>query len=397
MNILIIGTNRGGHHSLIRLGHRVTIMARASAASGTDLASGYANLLFLADDADDAQFQGLAAALHAARPFDAVHSFHDNWQKLASEIAAALALPCLLTPAATLATLDKAATRALAGELGLSRVRWARAADAGQLAHACALLGFPLIAKPLCGTGSQGVTLLSTPGELSRLDQAGYPLLLESVIEGVEYSVEAFSERGRHRIVAVTEKFKAPGSYVEIGHLVPARLAPGATLRVHEFVLKLLAGIGIENGPSHTEVMLHDGHIELIETHTRTGGDEIPILVRHACGIDLYALEARQVAGESVLDEIAAEISFARHAAVWFAAPALAGPAQLVSISGLERVLAEPGVASAELEKKPGDLLHPLTHSFDRTAHVIALDPSGAAALDIAQRAALLLEHHCAP
>lgn len=393
MNILLVGTNRGGHLSLIGLGHRVTLLALASASEREDLARGYADIVFLEQGAPDAAFLAVAAALHGVRPFDAVHSFHDRWQASAAAIGASLGLRCLIKPAATRATLDKAHMRQLANAARVSSIDWTMVADAAALQPAAARLGYPLVAKPLEGTGSLGVTLVRTEADLERLGEAGYPLLLENVIPGEEFSVEAFSEGGRHRVIAITEKFKARESFVEIGHLVPARLPADQAARVRAWVVRLLDVLGVENGPSHTEVMLHGDAIELVESHTRTGGDEIPDLVRRACGIDMYLLEARQVGGERVLDEIAHDIDFAHHAAVWFATPALAGPKRLAAIEGLDRARALPDVVAVMPEKHPGEQVAPLRHSFDRTAHAIALHPQADRALAAARAATAMLAH----
>lgn len=393
MNILLVGTNRGGHLSLIGLGHRVTLIALASASERDDLARGYADIVFLEHGAPDAAFLAVATALHAVRPFDAVHSFHDRWQATAAAIGASLGVRCLIKPAATEATLDKVRMRQLAGAAQVSAIGWAAVDDAAALRPAAARLGYPLVAKPREGTGSLGVTLVRSEADLDRLAEAGYPLLLENVIAGDEYSVEAFSENGRHRVIAITEKFKADDSFVEIGHLVPARLPAQQAGRLRAWVARLLDVLGVENGPSHTEIMLHGDAIELIESHTRTGGDEIPDLVRRACGIDMYLLEARQVGGETVLGEIGDEIAFPHHAAVWFAAPVLSGAARLAAITGLEQARALPDVVAVMPEKHAGELVAPLQHSFDRTAHAIALHPQAAGALAAARAATDLLGH----
>lgn len=397
MNILLIGTNRGGHRSLIEMGHRVTLLASSSASESGDLRRGYANVLFLGEDAGPDAFERVAAALHCARAFDAVHSFHDSWQVTAAAIAASLGVACRLNPAATMATLNKDRTRLLAAEAGLSRVRWSKVEQADMLERIGSSLGYPFIVKPLAGTGSLGVNLVRTEQELAALQDLSYPLLLEHVVAGQEYSIEAFSEQGRHRVIAITEKFKAEGSFVEIGHLVPARLSEEQFQQMCAYAARLLDAIGMQDGPSHTEVMWHDGAIELIETHTRTGGDEIPMLVKHACGIDLYALEARQVAGEAVWQDIAGPIVFARHAAVWFAAPALDKPSRLTGIEGVEQARSAPDVVSVGLEKQLGELLRPLRHSFDRSAHAIAMHPDAERALQAALQAAQSLRHQFEP
>jgi biotin carboxylase len=390
MKILVIGTNRGGHFRLIARGHELTLLGILPFGVAADFRCGYKNLVYLAEGATEEQFRTMARALHACTPFDLVHSFIDHYQCLAADIAADLGIACRHKKEATRISLDKARTRDVTRAAGFSRLDYWRVQDASQLRDVLARARFPVIAKPLEGTASKNVFRIGAADEVPDTLASCLPMIVESFIDGAEYSVESFSEGGRHRILGITEKFKTPVNFVEIGHIVPARIDAALWRRIEDFTGKVLDAVGIEDGPGHTEIMVAGEAIELIETHTRTGGDEIPNLVRLACGQDLYDLEARQIAGERVLDSIPQPLTYARHAAIWYLTPDEPEPRTLAAIDGADEAAAMPAVSSVKVEKQPGAAVHKLGHSFDRGAHAIAVEATGDAALAAAQAAAQL-------
>ncbi|MER8096114.1 hypothetical protein [Streptomyces goshikiensis] len=62
--------------------------------------------------------------------------------------------------------------------------------------------------------------------------------------------------------------------------------------------------LGIEFRPTQTEVILTSRGPRIIETHLRTGGDELWNMVTDATGVDLIESQLRQVLGEKVLPGI---------------------------------------------------------------------------------------------
>lgn len=385
MKILAIATNRGAQLRLIALGHEVTLLATLPFGVAGDFKSGYKNLVYLPADAGDDAFRALARALHAVSGFDLVHSFHDSYQCLAADIATEFGISCKLKKEATRIALDKAKTRERVRQAGVSALDYWRVGTFSELQAVLGRARFPVMAKPLEGTASKDVVKLNGMADALPALEACLPMIVEPFIEGAEFSVESFSENGRHRILAITEKFKADNSFVEIGHLVPARIDAASWQRISAYAAAVLDALEVDNGPCHTEVMLSGDRVELIETHTRTGGDEIPNLVRLACGLDLYDLEARQMTGESVLSSIPEQVAFPNHAAIWYLTPNEPLPRKLIDIDGVEQARAIPSVNSVKTEKAAGAIVHALSYSFDRGAQVIAVAAGGDAALAAAR------------
>jgi biotin carboxylase len=155
--------------------------------------------------------------------------------------------------------------------------------------------GLPLVVKPTDRSGSRGVTLVEHPGELrpaieiARAESLRGDVIVEEFIPGRELSVEAISWKGRHRILALTDKeTTGPPDFVEIGHHQPAVLDDSMAGVVCDTVLRSLDVIGIEFGASHSEVIIaDDGRVFVVEIAGRMGGDFIgSTLVEWSTGYD---------------------------------------------------------------------------------------------------------------
>jgi predicted ATP-grasp superfamily ATP-dependent carboligase len=192
---------------------------------------------------------------------------------------------------------DKAATRRRLLECGLSGVRCA-VTTLNELPSATADFSTPFVVKPLDMTGSIGVRAIQ-----SRDDIRSYPelfadlgaeehrerrLLVEEFLHGTEYSVEGISVEGAFHLLAVTEK-ETSGfpSFYETGHLLPAR-AQHTDSRFGPYVQEVITALGIGTAPIHAEVKVTPDAIDLIEIHTRFGGDLIPLLMERALGIKAF-------------------------------------------------------------------------------------------------------------
>jgi carbamoyl-phosphate synthase large subunit len=77
---------------------------------------------------------------------------------------------------------------------------------------------------------------------------------------------------------------------VEERHIIPGDLTQAEEVAIRGEVMKMADSFGINNCPTHTEIMLtHQGRPVLIETGARPGGDNIGfVLVEQATGISMY-------------------------------------------------------------------------------------------------------------
>lgn len=122
----------------------------------------------------------------------------------------------------------------------------------------------------------------------------------------------------------------------------------------------------ISDGCSHTEIRLTPIGPEVIETHTRVGGDSIPTLVRQATGCDLLDLAVQWPLG---LVQPQQQPPVLRAAAIRFFTPA---PGKVKTISGIHRWRGQPGIVNLHLPLKEGDTVDEIRDSFTRSGYVLA-------------------------
>lgn len=142
---------------------------------------------------------------------------------------------------------------------------------------------YPVIVKPTDRSGSRGVTKVESPSKLipainkALENSINKRAIVEEFIEGREFSVEAISYKGKHKVLAITDKVTTGAPYfVEIAHHQPAQISKVIELRIIELTEQVLTGLKIENGANHTELFLtKDGELRVVETAGRMGGDFI--------------------------------------------------------------------------------------------------------------------------
>lgn len=143
---------------------------------------------------------------------------------------------------------------------------------------------FPYIVKPVGEGGKRGITVVNNRDELTEACETAFQsdrqergiLIEEFIAGGTEYSVEGLSFHGNHYVVQVTEKISSgPPHCVELGHSQPANIKKEMRRKVTAAICELLDNVGLQNGPSHTEIKIVDNKIFLIELNSRPGGDHI--------------------------------------------------------------------------------------------------------------------------
>lgn len=176
-------------------------------------------------------------------------------------------------------------------------------------------LSFPVVVKPVYGSGSVGVQLVSNTTDLlaaggvllsgtrnERGLRVAPGILVQQYVAGDEYSVEVFGANGRDHVIGYTRKHLGPlPFFVETGHDFPARLDSAAEEAIRSEVLRALQAVGYRSGPSHIECRLgSDGRARIIEINPRLAGGMIPHLVELARGIDLLGALIDFFAGRTI-------------------------------------------------------------------------------------------------
>lgn len=238
---------------------------------------------------------------------------------------------------------------------------------------------YPVIVKPRDNSGSRGVKLCRTEGELeqsmaealeySRLDS----VLVEEFIEGPEYSIEGLHHDGKSEVIQFTEKKTTEFPYnVELGHIQPANINEDNKQKIREIVAKIGNAMKFENCPSHTELKINERGVFVIETSPRLGGDYITsTLVPLSTGINMEDQLLHIALGEMVNTQ-AGRVNKA--SGVCF----LNLPCGKVIVidPALNEVSSWPNVYSFSTSLKVGDEIHPITSSLNRYGQFIVMGHS---------------------
>ncbi|MGW2842043.1 ATP-grasp domain-containing protein [Streptomyces sp. NPDC001493] len=403
-HVLIVGPGRDFPARLrgTRPGTRTTVLCDITYIGRVREPAENVRVICLRRNAPVQEWIDLATAVHARDPFTRVGSFGESDQIPYAAVAQALGLPGHSPQTVHLAH-DKAAMRAWLREKGIDATASRRVENLDELRDFTRRNGLPCIVKPVSSAGSAGVAKISADSDLEHAfaraaeSAAGQPeagVLVEEFLEGPQYSVEAFSEYGEHVLVGITAKCSDPDGFVELGHVSPAGVREDQRRDIETYVKRILDALGVQKGPTHTEVVLTSKGPRLIETHVRVGGDSIPDLTLDATGVDIDDCTTRQALGEEVLPGIRTVLGDPRRprraSAIWFASLDASGT--LVQVTGAEKAAAVPGVSKVSVLVQPGTRIGALSDSDARVASVRALGDTPEAALAAAREAVSHLE-----
>ncbi|WP_043496931.1 ATP-grasp domain-containing protein [Streptomyces viridosporus] len=354
-----------------------------------------ADVLLVVDYTDWEVVRPFAEAARAVYGVDAVVSLTEPGLNPAARLADLFGLGDGRRHEVSRRMRDKWLMRRHLAERGLPVPHAALVTDRSSLDAFGERAGYPFIVKPLSTTAGFGVLRADGPADLDRVwarvreldggrtDRGSTMFtvdgfLMESYIDGPEFSVEALSFAGRHVVVAVTEKLTGEDHFAELGHAVPARLPGPDRDRLTRAVEEFLTAMDVTDGPSHTEIRLSSHGPVVIESHNRLGGDHIVELVEAAYGIDMIAYGAAWPLGltEPLTEPPAPKAAAAMRAVV-------RAPGTVTAVTGVEEVLARPDVLAAQVTVRPGDTVRPLRDNWDRLGSVVvtAVDTDSAVRL----------------
>ena len=369
-----------------------TIMCWPSHLPKMDDTEEHARVVVVSPSASNEEWITLVCAIHAVQPVTRIGSFYDDCRPQAAVAAQVLGLP-MHSPEVVELVSNKHLMRRRLAEKGLEHTPSEVVGSAEEVRRFAKGRGYPCVVKPLAGEASKGVSILRRASEATSAYRraagtgADGRVIVEEYFGGPQFSVESFSERREHVVVAVTRKYSDSASLVELGHVIPAPLEPEQSEAISAHVIGALDALEVEYGPTHTEIILTSLGPRVIETHLRTGGDEIWNLVTGATGIDLIEYQLRQVLGGDVLADLRATLasrdSAPRCEAIWYAGSPDAGT--LVEIEGVDAAL-PPGV-TVEVLRKPGAQLAGLQESDSRLAQARSHAATAEEAVSLARSA----------
>jgi len=330
---------------------------------------------------DEQGIERLARALAV----DGVISPGADWPVgIAARVAERLGLPHPIDAATAVLATTKTRQRERLASAGVLQPRTFSASDPA--------VPFPCVVKAPDRQGQRGLTLVREPSafaaavETAVAESRGGGVLVEELIDGPELTVNAISRDGSFFPLTVTDRILAepPAFGVALAHTWPS-VHPTDT--VVEAACDAVSALGIENGPSYTQIRLGPhGQAYVVEVAARLGGGHDAELCRAAVGIDLNDLALSFALGEGPRDKVShAEGARAGGACVLFLV-APEGP--LRSTEGVEAAEAVEGVGWVRTYRRPGWRFGPLRRGADRAGAILATGDDRDDALARARRAA---------
>ncbi|MDJ0820652.1 MAG: ATP-grasp domain-containing protein [Paracoccaceae bacterium] len=283
--------------------------------------------------------------------------------------AAALRLP-VRDPQSLWRCNDKGLMRATLEAAGVPSAAYARVAANSDLLRDTAHIPFPVIVKPLAGTGSALVGRCDTTNELKAFyaqfcgqfsdvpaaaefggvaDTEG-AALVEECLQGVEVTVECIVHENVPHALIVNEKLHVTYENATVlEHLLispPLGLTDAEVKTVKYYAEDVLRALDLGNSMVHLELFLTQAGPRVVEVNPRVGGFEVPREFRDFLGIDPFEFGLRLLMGEITDTQIAdlrarSEMPMQPHA-MYVIYPQQSG--YLEELNGVEGAATLPGV-----------------------------------------------------
>jgi biotin carboxylase len=329
----------------------------------------------------------------------------DRAVPVVAEVAEALGLPGIGSETAQLMT-HKVAMRRLLADAGVPQPRFAAVRTLDEARRAARTVGFPSVLKPADSGGQRGVFRLESAGDLERHLHAALAespteeAIVEAFQDGLELNGLVIARDGEVELLTLSDRLRPPGIGFGVGwiHVYPSTLYADTLREAERVAVHAVHAMGLRDGIAFPQVIAADGKAWLVEVAARIPGGQMADLARHAVGVDLVEVAVKQALGEPVPHELARP-RFQQPLAIRFltAEPGPLPTGTVRSWSGLERVLAFPGVVQADVFLTEGEEIRPVRLDGDRRGYVIAVGETNVEALERAEAAARLLDVEVEP
>jgi biotin carboxylase len=324
----------------------------------------------------------------------------DRAVPVVAEVAEALGLPGIGAETARLMT-HKVAMRRLLADAGVPQPQFAAVRTLDEARRASRTVGFPSVLKPADSGGQRGVFRLESADDLERHLHAALAespteeAIVEEFQAGLELNGLVLARGGEVELLTLSDRLRPPGIGFGVGwiHVYPSTLYSDTLREAERVAVHAVHAMGLQDGIAFPQVIAADGQAWLVEVAARIPGGQMADLARHAVGVDLVEIALRQALGEPVSDELARP-AFQQPLAIRFltAEPGPLPTGKVRGWSGLERVLAFPGVVQADVFLAEGEEIRPVRLDGDRRGYVIAVADTNVEALERAEAAASLLD-----
>jgi biotin carboxylase len=246
----------------------------------------------------------------------------------------------------------------------------------------------PCVVKAPDRQGQRGLSFVRTDAELPAAIEAALEAsrngayIVEEYVDGPEVTVNAVSVDGIFHPLTVTDRLTAdpPAFGVALAHAWPCGSEPQSPIEAARAAAEAL---GIQNGPTYTQLRIGPDGSQVVELAARLGGGHDAELVEIATGVKLNDLALDFALGERAC--VTGTQSLVGGACVLFL---VAPEGELRVVEGREEAAAAEGVLDVRIYREPGHTFGPLLRGADRAGAVIAVGDSRDDALARARAAA---------
>ena len=222
---------------------------------------------------------------------------------LAKELAYADVPIAGLSAQAIELTEDRERFAALLDELGIEGPRGLLAADAAQLRSTIRELGRPVIVRPSWVIGGRGIAVLRDDADLGGLlaTQIGWPLRVDSMVEGIELDVDVISDGEDWCVPGILEQLDPPGVHSgdSVAVLPPQRIPRHLQELAAEAAGRIALRLGVR-GILNVQMIVAGERVVVIEANPRASRT-VPIVAK-ATGRDVVAAAVRCALGATLVE-----------------------------------------------------------------------------------------------
>ena len=315
---------------------------------------------------------------------------------IAARIAERFGLPHPISSDTATLAVSKLRQRERLAEAGVPQPAFAFCPTLEDALAAARRIGFPCVVKPPDRQGQKGVGVAEDAASLAvavagavGVSRAG-GCLVEELVEGPELTVNAISVGGEFVPLTVTDRLTAepPAFGVALAHVWPSlvEVSGSEPLTPVEVARRAADALGIENGPTYTQIRSGADGPKVVELAARLGGGHDAELCEAALGVDLNGLALSAALGEPV-EPPRPEPRVGGACTRFLVAPSGA----LARVDGVEEARELDGILDVKLYRERGYFFVPLRRGADRAGAVLAVGDSRDEALERADRAAARL------
>jgi biotin carboxylase len=311
---------------------------------------------------------------------------------IAARVAERIGIAHPLSPATAVLATSKARQRERLAAAGVPQPAW------NLVSRSEEGLPVPCVVKAPDRQGQRGLSLVEDAADLEAAiaraisESRNGHALVEEVADGPEVTVNALSVAGRFHPLTVTDRLTAepPAFGVALAHVWPSEAGGGEAAEVAGTAV---AALGIEDGPTYTQLRITRDGPQVVEIAARLGGGHDAELCLAALGVDLNELALCAALGEEINSAtLVVERQVGGASTVFLTAE----PGELEAVEGVEEAVATDGVLRVRVYRRPGFAVGELRHGADRMGAVQAVGGSRDEALERARAAAALVRFRTA-